>query len=144
MRTLQLAVDDFSSITGGYYPADLNITVSEVLANLGKVSNDQSSIAGAKGVDSIRMRDVGSRGPALLPAEYANPYYESRPALVTLSSDLPKWTPEVEGIVFYVPLGVKGRLATGYKIYGAGREGLLDLALVSGGLVRVQARPDSN
>lgn len=147
MYALNQAVEDFSGLAGGYYPAGINTTVMEVLEQLGESSSDSSSIAGGDGIDSVRARDIGSTGPALLPRGFSNVYdpcYRSdsvqlefdrsdraRPALVTSLMDPPAWKSESAGMVFYVPLGVHGKVATGYKIYGVDRRGLKSLVLSS-------------
>ena len=147
MYALKQAVEDFSGLAGGYYPADMNATVMEVLDQLGEFSGDSSSIAGANGIDSVRARDIGSTGPALLPRGFTNAYNPSyrsdsvqlefdrsdraRPALLTSLMDPPAWKSESAGMVFYVPQEVRGKVATGYKIYGADRQGLKSLILSS-------------
>ena len=131
MYTLRLAAKDFSRKTGGVYPASINTSVKEVLGDLGRPSDDESSISGARGLDPVSRGEVGSVGPGLLPDAFRNPYNDSSPVVATLAVDPPIWTPESAGMVFYVPVGVKGKLATGYKVYGAGREGLLDSVLTS-------------
>jgi hypothetical protein len=142
MRVLQVALEIFSDTAGGYYPADINTRVKDVLGDLGKQSENLLSIAGAKDVDSVGMIDIGSMGPALLPAEYHNPYSTSRPAVTTSQSDPTTGTPGVAGLVFYVPLDVKGRVATGYRVYGVGRDGrLFNLVLSSDEYRLNHARP---
>ncbi|TET43896.1 hypothetical protein E3J62_11820 [candidate division TA06 bacterium] len=131
MYVLQLVAEDFSDRSRGSYPAHINTTVKEVLEDLGKSSDDQSSIAGAKGMDRVRMTDIGSTGPAILPRGYRNPYAESGVAVDMSDLDPPTWSPDSKGIVFYVPLEVRGKVAGQYKVYGAGRNGLLDSVLTS-------------
>jgi hypothetical protein len=147
MYQLRMCLEDFSRRTGGYYPADINTRVAQVLRELGVSSDDESSIAGAGTVDSVRARDIGSTGPALLPEGCGNvcdPSYRSRaiqrrfdrssrarPALVTSHVDPPEWKPQSAGIVFYVPLGVQGAAATGYKLFAADKHGLIDVVLSS-------------
>ena len=131
MFKVQSAVEGFRMWTGGYCPADINTTVKEVLHDLGDTSDNEYSIAGAKGINSVRGTDIGSTGPALL-VSFRNPFSRRTEALTMSLTDRPAWSSRVSGTVFYVPKGIKGKTATGYRIYGAGKDGLLDLVLSSG------------
>jgi hypothetical protein len=131
MHTVQLAIEDFSGMAAGRFPADINTTVEEVAGISSDSSNGLFSISGAKGLDPVSEKDIGSTGATLLPKTFRNPYYQSQPALGTSLLDPPRWSPEVRGMVFYVPLDIEGKTAGGYKVYGAGPDSLLGLVLHS-------------
>jgi energy-coupling factor transporter transmembrane protein EcfT len=133
MHILQLVLEDFAEIAM-YYPANLNVSVRNVLQDLGKDSDVSITIAGID-KDTIFPNEIGSTTPAMLSRwstqSFHNPYDDSKPVLIVTKIDPPAWNKKIVGVVYYVPLGVKGNIAKGYKIYGAGKDGLLSLVLSS-------------
>ena len=130
MYAVQHALEKFSTMTEGYYPADINTTVRELRRQLGSKSDNDTSVAGAKGSDPVLQGEIGSTGPALLSKNIRNPYSSDIPAVHVLETsrmDPPAFS--VPGLVYYVPLDIEGNVATGYKIYGATQERLQRLVL---------------
>jgi len=146
MHTLQLCVYDIAvnpNITGklkynyrshqGFgvkeiYPSHLNTTVFEMLKEVNQTSNNSVSLVGFNKSDTIYSKDIGSTGPSLLPAKgnFKNPYGNSKPVLIFSKTDPPVWDKKCIGVIYYVPINVEGNIALGYKIYGAGKKGLLN------------------
>lgn len=138
MHCLQLYIEDFAERANKNYPASINTTIKELLEDLGIESDVDTSIAGAGNRDTLFTEEIGSVGPCLLPPNYANPFGKSQPVLITSRVDPPKWDKNYIGVVYYVPLEVKGNIAKGYKIYGAGHKELLELVLTSKGLKELE------
>ena len=136
MIILQIAIDSFAAKTEYYYPATLNTTIKKVLQDLGEKSDNDISIAGANDYDTIFTGQIGCSGLALLPSSFKNPYDDSKPVLITSKVDPPIWSKNYAGVVYYVPLEVKGNIAKRYKIYGAGENGLASLVLSSEGVLK--------
>ncbi len=127
MHRVQLNLEEFSTLAEWAYPATLAVTVGEVLTGLSyTVSEKPSSICGED-------PGIPPYGPqAMVPSEMRNPFDPARTCIVTSKTDPPEWSPDLRGVVFYIPLRIKGKMALGYRIYGAGESGLLDIVLSSG------------
>jgi hypothetical protein len=130
MHTLQLVVEDFSTLADGAYPLDINSTVEKV-NNWSK--GDLRSISDAYPHDPAKGDQINKTGNALLPEKgnFVNPFNPTGPAVATSFVDPPTWLVSMIGVVWYVPIEVKDAQVLGYKIYGAGEKGLLDLILKS-------------
>ena len=63
---------------------------------------------------------------------FKNAYGDSKPVLIITKTDPPLWDKNCIGVIYYVPMDVKGNIAKSYKIYGAGKKGLIPTALQSG------------
>jgi len=123
MHTLQLSLEDFSALSGGYYPANLKIKVAYKDTIGKKKTIKYFSIAGTSSdtVFSAQNCDTISR---LLPRQhYENPFDNKKPVLICTRIDPPVWSKDNIGIVYYVPMDIKGEMAKNYKIYGAGKKG---------------------
>jgi Tfp pilus assembly protein PilE len=131
MHTLQIYVEDFAERANNNYPASINTTVKEVLEDLVIESDNDTSIAGAGNRDTVFTAQISSSGPAFLHSQFINPIYISNPVLINSAIDPPVWDKNYIGVIYYVPLEVKGNIAKGYKIYGAGVKGLLSMTLTS-------------
>lgn len=137
MHTLQMCVEDFSGGIKGSYPSHLNTRVLDVLKDLNAMSltlvNDSSSVTGYSNSDTIFAKDIGTTGPSLLPAKgnFKNAYGNSKPVLIFSKTDPPVWDKKCIGVIYYVPIDVKGHIAKRYKIYGAGKKGLIPIAIQS-------------
>lgn len=133
MHTLRLCFEDFSKKANGYYPSHLNTRVLDVLKDLNVTSNDSSSVTGYSNSDTIFAKDIGTTGPSLLPAKehFKNCFDKSKPVLIISKTDPPGWDKKCIGVIYYVPVDIKGNIAKSYKIYGAGKKGLIPTALQS-------------
>ncbi|TET44301.1 hypothetical protein E3J62_10850 [candidate division TA06 bacterium] len=137
MHTVQLAVEDFSTMAEGLYPATINATVAEVLRAQGHAAPPSAtlSIVEVGAGDPATGVQIAESENSLLPSSFRNPLYgeRSKPALGTWTERrVPQWSEETVGIVWYVPIGVKGKSAAGYMIYGVGAKQALSLVLTSG------------
>jgi prepilin-type N-terminal cleavage/methylation domain-containing protein len=128
MHTLQLVVEDYNTRTGGFYPADLTVRISDI----DTLSNVDKSIT------------EGATKPPFPPntlicpyLTYANPFNQSDNAIEYLANDAPAGP---SGIVYYsgydgagaIYADGSGRTAATYKIRGYGKSGLLRLTLTPG------------
>lgn len=120
MHRTQLVLEDFSTMAEGAYPVERNQMVRDILVTFG----------------FPRMEKANQSIDALLPSSFRNPFSEKLPALSVSQKDPPDWSLELLGQVIWVPVklyvpkeGTPGMVARGYKIYGAGPLGLLDLVL---------------
>lgn len=131
MHTLQLFVEDFSTLADGFYPPDINTSVEKTTPY---AKGTLRSLADAWPHDPAKGDQINSTGKGLLPGKghFKNPYNPYGPAVATSLIDPPTWLDSMIGVVWYVPVDVMGSGARGYKIYGAGEKGLLDLVLKSG------------
>lgn len=137
MHTVQLAVEDFSTMAEGLYPATINATVAEVLQVQGysPPASATQSIAGPNTGDPATGSQIGVSQDALVPSNFTNPMHRDprKAALGTLTrSGGLYWSKERVGMVWYVPIGVKEKSAAAYEIYGVGTEEILALVLRSG------------
>ncbi|TET45785.1 type II secretion system protein [candidate division TA06 bacterium] len=123
MHTLQLAAEDFSTMSEGAYPRTCATTVSEVLVALGypTVSTAVKSIAGAANGVSPSGSDV------LLPLGFKNPF------LLTTNSWESNALGTISGCSYYecFPTGAS-TWAEEYSIRGFGKDALLVLVLTAG------------
>jgi hypothetical protein len=132
MHTLQLALEDFATASGGYFPTDFGITVREVLEQVGVESEIGTSIAGAPGVTQVFGGEIGQHGAVFLPENFRNsldPWISPLPALVLSKEDPPEWVGP--GVTYYVPIDVEEKIAKRYKIYGSYKDSLFNLVLTS-------------
>ena len=131
MVAVQTAAEEFAAYSGAY-PATINTTVRQALADLGQESDDGRSIADSGMRDPAVEKDINSTGNAFLTINLENPWSEdtSSPVVGTWSSE-PDWSQEEKGIVWYVPSGVEGNRASGFDIYGASEWGMYEEVLSS-------------
>ena len=131
IHTLQLTIEDFYFQAGNKYPANLNVTVEEITVGQKENNNGSVSMAGAYG-DTIYPTQIGTNGPALLPINhFRNSFNKKSPVAICTKTDPPIWNKKTAGVVYYVPLGINGNIAAGYKIYGSGKKGLISLVISS-------------
>lgn len=125
MHTLQLTIEDISDQTGGSYPANLKVKIAYIDSSGKKKKVKYYTIAGSKS-DTVFAIPAEDTLPILLPRQhYVNPFDNKKPVLICTRIDPPVWSKDNIGIVYYVPLDIKGEVAKNYKIYGAGKKGLL-------------------
>lgn len=128
MHTLQLVVEDYNTRTGGFYPADLTVRISDIDPSL----NVPKSIT------------EGAKKPPFPPNSlicpylgYANPFKKDDDALGYLDNDAPAGIP---GIVYFTTYDASGSIigdgagiiAHSYKIRGFGKDRLLTIDLTPG------------
>ncbi len=123
MHRVQLALEDFSTMAEGAYPAERSQMVRDVLAAMGYP----------------RVPAAFASIDSLLPSDFRNPFSEDLPALCVAKKDPPDWSAGFVGQVIWVPTGVTaprhdslGSVAEGYKLYGGSSSKLLSLVLSSG------------
>ena len=106
----------------------------DVLKDINVTSSDSSSVTGCSSGDKIFAKDIGTRGLSLLPAKehFKNCFDKSKPVLIISKTDPPLWDKNCIGVIYYVPIDVKGHIAKRYKIYGAGKKGLIPSVVQSG------------
>jgi len=124
MHTLQLAAEDFSTMSEGAYPNTCATTVSEVLAALGypAVSSAVKSIAGA----ASGLAPQVANNP-LLPLGFKNPFL---PTVNAWESAGP--TSAISGCTYYQSLPGTGVAEIAYSIRGYAKDALLVLILTAG------------
>ena len=131
MRAVEIAVEKFGA-QSGHYPATINTTVRQVLADLGQESDDERSVADAGRRDPASQEDLNSTGSAFLSITLKNGWNDDPSSLVIATwSGEPEWSDEMKGVVWYVPNGVDGNRAAGYQIYGASEWELYEEVLSS-------------
>jgi len=131
MVAVQTAAEEFAAYSG-HYPATINTTVRQVLADLGQESDDERSIADAGMRDPAAPRDINSTGNAFLTITLENPWsMDTSSQVVATWSGEPDWSEDVKGLVLYVPSGVEGNRASGFEIYGASEWGLYEEVMSS-------------
>jgi len=124
MHTLQFVLEDFYKVAENKYPSNLFVTIGEVNKKQNDTFYSVRSIAGAKG-DTIFKNQIGMKGPSLLPKWFINNYDDSKPVIICTKFDPPVWNKEHIGAIYFVPYGIKGNVADGFKIYGAGNKRML-------------------
>jgi len=132
MYILQQSLEEFANITGGYYPANLSTTATQIAQQISLESKENISLTGTSDYENIFAGEIGIDHKAILPHDITNPFFSKEspgPVFTTSFVDPPSWS--IPGVVFYVPLEVNGNIAKGYKIYGAGKDGLLSLVFSS-------------
>jgi hypothetical protein len=112
MHTLQLVVEDFSTMTMGLYPGDFSIKIKE-LAKESRGEYDEYTII------------------TLLPSSMVNPYNPDELPVITEKGTPSQWLPEYIGKAVYFPVGKKGNSATGYLIKGSSEYRFIDYELTS-------------
>jgi len=120
MQTVMLALEDFSTMAEGRYPAERSQTTGDVIVATG----GRAATTANQSIDS------------LLPSDFRNPYEERFPALTLGSRTPPDWTLKNLGQVIWVPQKVSapvhdtlGKIAEGYRLYGIAPSGPLNLVL---------------
>lgn len=128
MHTLQLVVEDYNTRTGGFYPADLTVKISDIDPSI----NVHKSIT------------EGAKKPPFPPNSlicpylgYANPFNKGDDAVDYLPNDAPIGPSGMVYFTTYNTLGAiigdgVGTVATSYKIRGYGKAKVLPLELVPG------------
>ena len=124
MHTLQLAAEDFSTMSEGAYPITCATTVSEVLLALSypAVSSAVKSIAGA--VSGLSPQTANN---PLLPLGFKNPFLPTTNAWESADP-----ASAIAGCTYYESLGVVDVAAEAYSIRGYGKDALLVLILTAG------------
>ncbi|UCF69725.1 MAG: prepilin-type N-terminal cleavage/methylation domain-containing protein [candidate division WOR-3 bacterium] len=131
MHTLQLAIEDFATLSEGFYPTGLAMTV----ANASNVGTNATTVGGADPIPSN-----GVVQPALLPATYRNPVVAANNVAYTVGDTVTVWAVGLAGTTEVAFLDVAGAIALGtnpsdavrYYVYGYGVDAKLDLKLTSG------------
>ncbi len=126
-HTMQVASEDFGTLTEGYYAPDLGVPVNDVRASAGLAAlptgtqgDGDKSIAGA-------AASTAPSTPCLLPTNFRNPV---RAGLNAFSS--PAYEDGATyGCVFYIGIG-DPTLPTGYHITMVGAKGTIPDTLTSG------------
>ena len=133
MHNIRMTVEQFPLMTDGYYPATINTTVGDILDQLGSHGDDELSLADAGTNDPATGAQLNATENALLEENYVNPFKNGPHGLVlgTWIDGEPTWSSETSGMVWYVPLGINGNYAAGYKIYGVGAKEILTYVLSS-------------
>ena len=130
MHTLQLVLEDFYKAAENKYPSNLFVTIGEVNKKQSDTFYSVRSIAAING-DTIFKNQIGLKGQSLLPKWFINSYDDSKPIIICTKSDPPVWDKEYIGTIYFVPYGIKGNVADGFKIYGAGNKRMLKRILES-------------
>jgi len=149
MHTLQLAAEDFSTMSEGAYPETGPTTVGACLSTLGFIAaadagNYPQCVADA--TPGTRAT-VSTTANALLPGNntYGNPFWPTANSLDQLAAaaapgpaapahaDNPAAAASGEGTVYWGPVGTAGNTAMGgYVIYGDGDDAIMTVTLRSG------------
>ncbi|MDQ7799235.1 MAG: prepilin-type N-terminal cleavage/methylation domain-containing protein [Candidatus Edwardsbacteria bacterium] len=130
MHTLQLVVEDFNTRTGGFYPADLTVRISDITGN-----------------DVHKSITEGATKPPFPPntlicpyMSYANPFNRNDHAVIYLPNDAPVGP---SGVVYFtgydaanniIPEG-SALVAVTYKIRGFGKDRILNFNLSPGNAI---------
>jgi len=129
MHTLQLAAEDFSTLTEGIYAYHCGVEVGTITLNV----NDQRSIAGdANWGALVGVADI------LLPTSFKNPVLSAAGAPAGFSPAVAAYDPANAGASYYASLDVTGAQAANqdavvsYSISGNGVDAELALVLTSG------------
>ncbi len=140
MHTLHLAIADFSTMAEGQFPAHPTTQVKDILnqMGIGGSTNDQRIADNCPG--TAVMVNMGT-DTALLPGNniYKNPFLLNAQSL-DLHPDQnnpPAHAPIVpgasgQGTVYYTPVDISGFTARGFKIFGDGARGILDMIYYPG------------
>lgn len=110
MHTLQLSLENFSTMAEGFYPADFTVKIKDIIAQLYK------DIEYYSGGDETILN--------LLPENYT-------PEPIKALGDTSQWFPEYKGKVIYFPMGIKGKGANSYIIKGSTDKAFIDFYLRS-------------
>lgn len=131
MHTMQVTVENFSTLAEGYYPANLTVTVNDVRSAIGfptiGTGDYTKSIAG----NADPSQYPGPEGTYLLPGNFRNPVKGVNNAFWTTGSR-PAWSDDNAGCTFYFPVGTTGDIATSYIIFGSGSKSLIPDTLIPG------------
>lgn len=128
MHTLQLVVEDYNTRTGGFYPADLEVRISDI----------DPGIPIPKSITEGVYKPPFPANSLICPyLGYANPFNKEDNALGYLDNDNPAGTP---GMVFFTSYDASGTIigdgvgltAVTYKIRGFGKDKLLTIELTPG------------
>ena len=139
MHTLHFAVADFSTMAEGIFPSHPTTRVMDVLAQMGGGStNDQRIADNCPGTAATVNTGMGT---ALLPGNnvYRNPFLFNAHSLDVNPDQInpPAHAPIAPGIsgqgtVYYTPVDINGFAAAGFKIFGDGARGILDIVYYPG------------
>ena len=128
MHTIQLAIEDFATLSEGYYPINLAQTVA-LAANAGV---NATTVAGADPLNGVPVQ------PCLLPTSIRNPVVAANNTAQT-AHPAPAFVLGLEGIVYTDFMDNAGAAAAGspsnctnYLISGMGVDAALTLTLTSG------------
>jgi|GEM_PF-228120 len=130
MHTLQLVVEDYNTRTGGFYPGDLTVRISDI-TGISSINTDKSITEGA-------TKPPFPPNTLICPyMSYANPFNRNNDAVIYLDNNMPSGP---SGVVFYTAFDASnGILAEGsaliaitYKIRGYGKDRLLPFDLIPG------------
>lgn len=128
MHIVQVTLESFSTLTEGYYPSRLDITINQVRQSL-----NYGTVPTGDYTKSIAGIDPGitPSSPCLLPNNFKNPI---RPPNFSFSStsSRPSWNSNSAGCVFVKETGVSGSVAMGFVIYGMGTKNILADTLIHG------------
>ena len=128
MHTLQLAAEDFSTLTEGIYAYDCGVTVGAI-----NLTADPRSIAGA-----ANWQALAAAVDVLLPTSFKNPVLAAAASPAGFSPAVAVFAPANAGAVYYASLDVNGAQAiaqadvVSYSITGNGVDAELALVLTSG------------
>jgi len=129
MHTLQLACEDFSTLTEGIYAFDCGVQVGAITLN----AADLRSIAG--GANWVALAGAVN---VLLPTSFKNPVLAAALAPAGFSPAVAVYAPANAGAVYYASLDVLGVQAANqaavvsYSVTGNGVDAELALTLTSG------------
>ncbi len=139
MHTLHLAIADFSTMVEGQFPDHPTTRVMDVIAQMGGGSTNDQRIADNCPGTAVTV-NMGT-GTALLPGNnvYKNPFLLNAHSL-DINPDQnnpPAHAPIAPGIsgqgtVYYTPVDINGFTARGFKIFGDGTRGILDMIYYPG------------
>ncbi len=139
MHTLHLAIEDFSTMSGGQFPDNPTTRVRDILAQMGIGSTNNERIADNCPGTAVTV-NTGA-GTALLPSNntYKNPFLVNANSLDINNDPLnpPPHAPVMpnasgQGTVYYTPININGFTAAGFKIFGIGSKIILDIVLYPG------------
>lgn len=128
MHIMRITLENFSTLTEGYYPARLDITANEIrnALNLGTepTGDYTKSIAG---IDP----GINPSSPCLLPLNFKNPIAPTNFAFSSTQSR-PAWNEGVKGCIFVRGTEVNGIVAKGFVIYGMGYKSIIPDTIIYG------------
>jgi type IV pilus assembly protein PilA len=139
MHTLHLAIEDFTTMSEGQFPAHPTTLVLDILNQMGIVSANDARIADNCPGTAVNV-NTGA-GTALLPGSnsYKNPFLNNGNSLDLHPNPgaSPLHQPIVpngsgQGTVYYTPVNISGFTAAGFKIFGDGAKIIIDMVLYPG------------
>lgn len=128
MHTMQVTLENFSTLAEGYYPSHLGVEVNSVRSDIGfptiNTGDYTKSVAGA-------AEGTAPTGQYLLPGNFRNPVKAVNNAFASTPSK-PSHNEANAGCTFYVAVGTAGNIATSYIIFGDGSKSLIPDSLIPG------------